>query len=414
METFATFKLFFLGCRVNQYEIQSYRSRLLSLGLIEIEDEKVPADLCVINTCAVTCSAEGTSRNTVRRVLKNNPEARVVVTGCYVEADRNFFSGLERCTTVPNSSKEDLVGLLFNDTQKILPDLRSIKDRSRVFIKVQDGCNSFCSYCIIPYLRGRSVSRDYRDILEEIAAVASNGYGEVVITGINVGDYRFEDWDLADLVRGVDSIEGLSRIRISSIDPEDISEDLAEVILQGQRICPSLHLVLQSGSNGILKVMNRKYSRADFLDKVDRLRSVNPNFAFSTDVIVGFPGETDADFEDTLNMIRYVGFTKVHIFPYSPRKRTKAYTFAGKIPDHVMKERKRLIKETADKSAMKVRERFVGSRTEVLTETVQSGICSGHNPEFIKVMFSGKVSPGRIVSVLIKENTTEGLIGVMS
>ncbi|EPP35443.1 radical SAM methylthiotransferase, MiaB/RimO family protein [Chlamydia ibidis] len=410
-----TFKLVCLGCRVNQYEIQGYRDQLTFLGYQEVTDPDTPSDLCIVNTCAVTGSAESSGRSAIRQLCRKNPDAFLVVTGCLGESDKEFFSTLDRkCLLVPNKEKHQLIEKIFPDLQN-LPEfrIRSFEGKSRAFIKVQDGCNSFCSYCIIPYLRGRSRSRSTKEILNEISGIIAQGYREVVIAGINVGDYNDGEHSLAQLIKKIDVLEGIDRIRISSIDPEDVQDDLRDVLLFGKHTCHSSHLVLQSGSNAILKRMNRKYTRQDFLDCVDSLRAHDPNYSFTTDVIIGFPGETDQDFEDTLKIIQDVGFIKVHIFPYSPRARTKAATFSGHIPHNIINERKKYLAEVARSVAIREMEKRLGTRTSVLVEQVVDGVAVGHSPYFEKIHFQslGNVQVNDIINVKITSFLKDDLWG---
>ncbi|AAF38135.1 hypothetical protein CpB0496 [Chlamydia pneumoniae TW-183] len=414
-EVKGTFKLVCLGCRVNQYEVQAYRDQLTILGYQEVLDSEIPADLCIINTCAVTASAESSGRHAVRQLCRQNPTAHIVVTGCLGESDKEFFASLDRqCTLVSNKEKSRLIEKIFSyDTTFPEFKIHSFEGKSRAFIKVQDGCNSFCSYCIIPYLRGRSVSRPAEKILAEIAGVVDQGYREVVIAGINVGDYCDGERSLASLIEQVDQIPGIERIRISSIDPDDITEDLHRAITSSRHTCPSSHLVLQSGSNSILKRMNRKYSRGDFLDCVEKFRASDPRYAFTTDVIVGFPGESDQDFEDTLRIIEDVGFIKVHSFPFSARRRTKAYTFDNQIPNQVIYERKKYLAEVAKRVGQKEMMKRLGETTEVLVEKVTGQVATGHSPYFEKVSFPvvGTVAINTLVSVRLDRVEEEGLIG---
>ncbi|SPN73600.1 (Dimethylallyl)adenosine tRNA methylthiotransferase MiaB,(dimethylallyl)adenosine tRNA methylthiotransferase,MiaB-like tRNA modifying enzyme,Radical SAM superfamily [Chlamydia serpentis] len=410
-----TFKLVCLGCRVNQYEIQAYRDQLTILGYQEIVDSEIPVDLCIINTCAVTSSAESSGRHAVRQLCRQNPEAHIVVTGCLGESDKNFFASLDRkCTIVPNKEKSHLIDKIFPHDDKF-PEFKihSFEGKSRAFIKVQDGCNSFCSYCIIPYLRGRSVSRPASEILREIQGIIEQGYREVVIAGINVGDYRDGELSLGSLVKQIDQIPGIDRIRISSIDPDDIDEELYDAITSSRHTCPSSHLVLQSGSNSILKRMNRKYSRGDFLDCVDKFRAYDPNYAFTTDVIVGFPGESDQDFEDTLRIIEDVGFIKVHSFPYSSRPRTKASTFDNQLPQQVIHERKKHLAEVAKKVSQKEMQKRLGATTEVLVEQITDQVALGHSPYFEMVSFPivEKIAINTLVTVCLHTVEDKGLIG---
>ncbi|WP_201456742.1 tRNA (N(6)-L-threonylcarbamoyladenosine(37)-C(2))-methylthiotransferase MtaB [Chlamydia sp. 17-3921] len=416
-EATKTFKLVCLGCRVNQYEIQGYRDQLTMLGYVEIFDANTPADLCIVNTCAVTSAAESSGRHAVRLVCRQNPDACLVVTGCLGEADKQFFLSLGRqCLLVPNKEKGHLIAKLFPHLEEP-PEfrIRSFEGKSRAFIKVQDGCNSFCSYCIIPYLRGRSVSRSHKAILEEISTLVDRGYREVVVAGINVGDYCDGEVSLASLIQKIDQIQGLERIRISSIDPEDVNEDLCNTLVSCRHTCPSSHLVLQSGSNAILKRMNRKYTRNMFLDCVEKLRSFDPHYTFTTDVIVGFPGESDQDFEDSVKIIEDIGFIKVHIFPYSPRPRTKAYAYEAQIPQKIIAERKKYLAEIAKNVAQREMKKRLGITTSVLVEQVlNSGEAVGHTPYFEKVFFPASLgtSENSLVSVILEDVREDGFLGV--
>ncbi|WP_194843561.1 tRNA (N(6)-L-threonylcarbamoyladenosine(37)-C(2))-methylthiotransferase MtaB [Candidatus Clavichlamydia salmonicola] len=409
------FRLVYLGCRVNQYEIQAYRDQIKLMGYKEVENDDVPADVCVINTCTVTSSAASSSRNQIRRLIRNNPNAKIFVTGCFSEETPDLMTQFPGITAViPNSRKEFLLEELLNEGEE-LPEfsIKRFDDHSRAFIKIQDGCNSFCTYCIIPYVRGRSRSKKIPAILKEINEVVNSGYREVVIAGINLGDFKDAQHSLGDLLRAVNDVEGLERIRLSSIDPDDFDDDLTEAVINTPKVCPSLHLVLQSGSNVTLKRMNRKYTRQIFLDRVHRFKEQIPGFTFSTDVIVGFPGETERDFQETLDVIEEVGFVKVHIFPYSPRKGTRAAQYDGMIPKDVMDLRKSYLARYSEERAFRQRQQYIGKEISVLTEQGKGDYISGHSPEFIKIMIprTNEVRVNRMVKVLITENSLEGLIG---
>lgn len=401
-----TFKIATLGCRTNQYESQAYRDQLVGLGYEEAGagDE---ADLCIVNTCTVTASADSTSRNEIRKLARSNKQGQVVVTGCL--ANDALLELGEGIRIIPNSRKEDLVAELFPEEE--IPEfaIKRFEGHTRAFVKVQDGCNSFCTYCIIPYVRGRSRSRTIADVVKEVEGLIASGYKEVVITGINVGDFEDEEKRLADLIREVDAIDGLQRLRLSSIDPDEVDGALQDAILEGKHTCKSLHIVLQAGSNTTLKRMNRKYTRQIFLDTVHRLKKLAPTFTFTTDVIVGFPGETEADFEETLAIMSEVKFAKVHMFPYSARKRTKAALYPDQIPESIIKERKAKVLIHAEKTAFLLREEYVGSHAEVL---VENNNC-GHTDNFLPVTIEGPILlANSLVKVLLTKNTPEGLVGI--
>lgn len=409
-----------LGCRTNQYESEAYAKQLRELGYREVGENEA-AELCIVNTCTVTEEADRSSRHSIRSLAKKHPGSKIVVTGCMAEALAKDPLP-EIALLVPNARKEALIEELFPHVEE-LPEfsINQFEGHTRAFVKVQDGCNSFCSYCIIPYVRGRSRSRRVDDILKEVRELIASGYKEVVLTGINIGDFDGapepgeSPTRLADLVRAVDQIEGLKRLRLSSIDPDEVDEDLQRAIIEGKNTCHSLHLVLQSGSNVVLKRMNRKYTRQIFMQTVDRLKKACPDFAFTTDVIVGFPGETDQDFEDTLTIMREVEFAKVHMFPYSPRKRTRAALFPNQVSSEVMQIRKQEVLRLSEQCAFHLRQKFVGKRMAVLIEDLKSplsGYVAGHTGNFLKVFVpKAELKPHDLVEVICEENLPDGLKG---
>ncbi len=402
MTTSKKFKIATLGCRTNQYESQAYATQLRSQGYREAVEGEA-ADVCIINTCTVTASADQQSRQQMRRLRKDNPGAKLIVTGC--AADR--LQKEEGTLVVLNKDKERLLPLAMPEESWPEFKIDHFAAHTRAFVKVQDGCNSFCTYCIIPYVRGRSRSRPIDEVLQEIRDLVAHGYKEVVITGINVGDFEGAKGErLVDLVKLVDGIEGLHRVRVSSIDPDEVDDALASAVLDGKKTCPSMHVVLQSGSNVILKRMNRKYTRQVFLDTVRRLKKAKPDFTFTTDVIVGFPGETEADFQETLSIIEEVQFAKVHMFPYSDRERTRSNLYPNKVPAAVIDERKQQVLRAAEKVAFTLREGYVGRRMEVLTE--EQG--KGHTSNFLPVLVPN-IPSNQLVMVDMMENSPSGLIG---
>lgn len=413
------FKVVTLGCRTNQYESQAYQDQLVGLGYTPAKENE-SAEICIVNTCTVTESADSSSRHEIRQLAKQNPQSKLVVTGCYAERNPSAvqqISGVSQ--VVPNKEKEHLIQKLFPNEEVPEFSIKNFEAHTRAFVKVQDGCNSFCTYCIIPYVRGRSRSRGMAEILAEVQELIASGYKEVVLTGINIGDFdgnKTENPDrLADLVRAVDAIPGLERLRVSSIDPDEVDDDLLDAIMNGKKTCHSMHIVLQSGSNVILKRMNRKYTRQIFMSTVDRLRAADPDFTFTTDVIVGFPGETDVDFADTLEVMREVKFAKVHMFPYSERPRTRAALMPNKVSPELMKERKQIVLKTAEEIAYQLRNRFVDRQMTVLTENLdphRPNEINGHTENFLQVWLPKlDFQPNELVEVELIENTPMGLSG---
>lgn len=413
------FKIVSLGCRTNQYESQAYHDQLLALGYTQAREDE-SAEICIVNTCTVTESADSSSRHAIRQLARENRDSKLLVTGCFAERQPEAVQQIEGVThVIANKDKDQLLAQLF--PQEILPEfsIKHFEAHTRAFVKIQDGCNSFCTYCIIPYVRGRSHSRTVPDILQEIEGLIGNGYKEVVLTGINIGDFDGNVPEgetplrLAELVRLVDQIPGLERLRISSIDPDEVDEDLADAVLNGKKTCPSMHIVLQSGSNVILKRMNRKYTRQIFLETIDKMRTANPDFTFTTDVIVGFPGETERDFEDTLEVMQQVKFAKVHMFPYSDRPRTRSVLMPNKVPQEIIKERKQGVLRLAEHCSFELRHQFLNRRMWVLTEKrEESHEISGHTSNFLPVRVqSESLSANETIEVELVSNTPNGFIG---
>jgi threonylcarbamoyladenosine tRNA methylthiotransferase MtaB len=372
------------------------------------------AELCIVNTCTVTESADSASRHEIRALLRAHPQAKIAVTGCMAEGAPEAIRSIdERILIVPNGKKEELLEQVFPEEER-LPEfnIQAFDAHTRAFVKVQDGCNSFCTYCVIPYVRGRSRSRQIPEIVREAEGLVANGYKEVVITGINVGDFD-GGGRLADLVRAVDRVEGLERLRISSIDPDEVDDDLARAVLEGKTTCPSMHIVLQSGSNVVLKRMNRKYTKQIFLETIERMRRRNPDFTATTDVIVGFPGETETDFSETMDIVRQARFAKVHMFPYSPRKRTRAALYPDRVAPEILKRRKQELLRLAEQTAFDLRQTFVGRTMPVLLENEEKeNMISGHTANFLRVWIPKQQRrPNDLVSVEMIGNEPDGLIG---
>lgn len=407
-----------LGCRTNQYESQAYKDQLEAVGYNEAKGSE-QADLCIVNSCTVTESADRRSRQEIRHLLRDNPTTRLVVTGCMADSAKDLVAAMPGVSlVVPNAEKESLVEQLLPEEEVPEFAIERFEAHTRAFVKVQDGCNSFCSYCIIPYVRGRSRSRPIADVLKEVRQLVANGYKEVVLTGINIGDYDGEGVEgdnLAKLIREVDQVEGVERLRVSSIDPDEVDDELMDAIIGGRSTCHSMHLVLQAGSNVTLKRMNRKYNRQHFYDAVDKLRGACPDFTFTTDIIVGFPGETEADFEETLNVMRDVRFAKVHMFPYSERPRTRAARFPDKLPIEIIRERKQRLLRIAEEQSFALHEEFVGRRMTVLTENfdrARPGEILGHTDNFLLVRLqAADCQPNQLVDVDLLENHPDGLLG---
>lgn len=414
-----------LGCRTNQYESQAFRDQLEGMDFSKADDHE-EADLCIVNTCTVTANADSDSRHQIRSLARKNPNAKIVVTGCMAEREKDSVLAMEGVThVIPNLEKDHLLNTVFPDHDIPEFSIKHFDSHTRAFVKVQDGCNSFCSYCVIPYVRGRSRSRSIPDVVKEVKDLLASGFKEVVITGINVGDFdggkskkNGETPDtLANLVREIDALDGLERLRISSIDPDEVDDDLLDAVVNGRKTCHSMHIVLQAGSNSVLKRMRRKYTRQMFLDTVDRLKAASPRFTFTTDIIVGFPGETEADFQETIDMVNEVKFAKVHMFPYSKRPQTLAAKYPDQVPPHISKDRKHRLLAQSEQVAFELCEQFVGQQMVVLTESGQDADPShgsrsfGHTENFLPVWIQGSYQPNELVTVRLVSNHPDGLLG---
>jgi threonylcarbamoyladenosine tRNA methylthiotransferase MtaB len=375
-----TFAFVTFGCKVNQYESQALRERMAARGMAEV-DADTGADLVVINTCTVTETATAEARRTVRRLARRFPFSEITVTGCAADSHRDEFLGLPGVRRVVSHDEKatlcDDPRVTPADTAPSIFDLSISRfdGHTRAFLKVEDGCDLNCSFCIIPRVRGTAVSRPLDRAVEEGRRLAGNGYREIVLTGVHLGSYG-KDLDgrprLADLVERLLGIPGLARVRLSSLEANELTPELLELMAGEPRFCPHLHLPLQSGSDEILRAMRRRYNSGQFLQGCDRLRDRVPDPSITTDIIVGFPGETDREFESTMELARRVGFSRIHIFPYSRRRGTDAARLPD-LPSRVKKERLHRLEALAKDLSRTYAERFVGREVEVLLESEGAG-----------------------------------------
>lgn len=421
-----------LGCKVNAYETEAMQEMLEQAGY-EIVPFREGADIYIINTCTVTNIADRKSRQMLHRARKMNPDAIVVAAGCYVQAQAEKQE-VDPCIDIVlgNNRKKDLIAVLEEYQQKkaegeCLEEVEDISrtkdyeplsltkpgDNTRAYIKVQDGCNQFCTYCIIPYARGRVRSREVEDVIREVRALAENGYREVVLTGIHLSSYGI-DFDgerhLLELIRAVHEVEGIRRIRLGSLEPGIITEEFAEALAALPKMCPHFHLSLQSGCDATLKRMNRRYTSGEYYEKCRILRKYFDRPALTTDVIVGFPGETEEEFRQSMEFVDKVDFYETHIFKYSRREGTKAAVMENQVSEQVKAQRSALMISLGEKKRRAYEESFVGSEVEVLVEEpdVIDGrkVQTGHTKEYIKVALeSGEDLRNQIVKVRIDNDS---------
>ncbi|MCI6012716.1 MAG: tRNA (N(6)-L-threonylcarbamoyladenosine(37)-C(2))-methylthiotransferase MtaB [Firmicutes bacterium] len=435
-----------LGCKVNQYETEAMKEQFAAAGH-EIVGEEDLADVYIINTCTVTNLADRKSRQYIRRMKKQCPQAVVAVTGCYAQVKPEELSAMEEVDIVAGTgeksnlltyveqfcaehqaqlhirSREDLTE--YSDRGIIT----SMESRTRAYIKIQEGCNRFCAYCLIPFARGQVRSRDPEEIVEEARALIAAGFKELILTGINTALYGTEDgfdWPLTEEeeAAGVSGIEiilgrisrlpGDFRIRLSSLEPTVVNAGYVKRLLQYERLCPHLHLSMQSGSDRILKAMNRRYSRQEYLEIVRVLKAYDPGYGITTDIIVGFPGETEEDFQDSLDMIRTVEFCKVHGFRYSRRPGTAAAAMTGQVGGEVKNRRIQKLLEEGEKAEKNYFAKCAARKEvrTVLFEETDGGLLTGYSENYIKVYASGGEDRlNRFQKVRLLEEYKDGMKG---
>lgn len=446
-----TVSFYTLGCKVNQYETNAMEQQFIKNNY-EIVENTQKADIYIINTCTVTNMAERKSRQMLRRVKEINPFAVLVVCGCYAQVAKNELEQIPEIDIILGiNEKNEIVQIVENYMKKMaeqdkrsqeaeIDDVSKQKEfldfgdvtyteKNRAVVKVQDGCNMFCSYCIIPYARGRIRSRKIESVVSEIKKIAKEGIKEVVITGIHVASYG-KDFDnentskkirLIDLLEAINKIDGIDRIRLSSLEPTIVDEEFATRLSKLDKICDHFHLSLQSGCDETLKRMNRKYTTQIYRDAVATLRKYYPEASFTTDVIVGFPGETDEEFAKTYEFLKEIDFYRLHVFKYSPRRGTVAEKMPNQIDGNKKEERSNKLIELSNSTENKHNQSYIGKTVKVLFEEFEDGFFKGHTTNYMMVKVEGEEEQSdkfvnKILDVKIKENNdvTRELIGILS
>ena len=446
-----TVSFYTLGCKVNQYETNAMEQQFIKNNY-EIVENTQKADIYVINTCTVTNMAERKSRQMLRRVKEINPSAVLVVCGCYAQVAKNELEQISEIDIILGiNEKNEIVQIVENYMEKMaeqdkrsqeaeIDDVSKQKEfldfgdvtyteKTRAVVKVQDGCNMFCSYCIIPYARGRIRSRKIESVVSEIKKIAKEEIKEVVITGIHVASYG-KDFDnentskkirLIDLLEAINKIDGIDRIRLSSLEPTIVDEEFATRLSKLDKICDHFHLSLQSGCDETLKRMNRKYTTQIYRDAVATLRKYYPEASFTTDVIVGFPGETDEEFAKTYEFLKEIDFYRLHVFKYSPRRGTVAEKMPNQIDGNKKEERSNKLIELSNSTENKHNQSYIGKTVKVLFEEFEDGFFKGHTTNYMMVKVAGVEEQSdkfvnQILDVKIKENNdeTRELIGILS
>ena len=420
------FTILTFGCKVYSYESEFMKEKMIDNGFEYIEDYK-NSDIVIVNTCSVTNTADNKCRRMIRSVRRENESCTLVVCGCTAENHREELNDLDIDILIGNKDKSNIVSLIqdfiktnnkyvkFYDSRKLPFEDMRINDFSltRAFVKIQDGCNNYCAYCIIPYVRGSIRSKNFDDAVSEIKDLVKKGHKEIVFTGINTGAYGKETglYDLTDLIREISKIDDLKRIRVSSIEITEINDKFIEEMKNNKKLCGHLHVSLQSGSERILEIMNRKYTKAEYLDKVNKLKAAREDINLTTDVIVGFPTETEEEFLECVEYCKNVGFSKIHVFPYSKREGTKAASMSGHLDNTTKKDRARRLIAIDDGLQYEFNKNVLNKDVEVLIEEVVDGKSIGHTENFIKVIIPDILLVNSFVTVNIVEVYSEFVIG---
>ena len=435
-----------LGCKVNQYETNAMAQKFLEKGYqiieeITPENEDIKPDICIINTCTVTNMSDRKSRQMLRRMKEKNPETIVVAVGCYAQVAKEELAKIPEIDLVLGNNEkvevvkhvEEYINNNINNVElddvmysKEFSDFGNVTytEKTRAVIKIQDGCDRFCSYCIIPYARGRVRSRKPESIISEITQIASKGIKEVVITGIHIASYgkdfamgkdnKLANYRLIDLLEEINEIQGIQRIRLGSIEPLLITEEFVERLKKLEKICHHFHLSLQSGCDETLKRMNRRYTTEQFKEIVRLLRNAYSDVNLTTDIIVGFPGETDEEFNKTYQFLKEIKFYKMHVFKYSPRKGTKAAVMLNQINGDIKEERSKKLIELSDRNEIEYNKSYIGKNVEVLFEEEKDGMYKGHTQNYIMVYCQSKENfDNKIIDVVCEKAEKEHIIAIM-
>jgi len=402
-----TYKIYTLGCKVNQYDSGSLAAELDSAGFVITKNK---ADLAVVNSCAVTKTAIIKSGRMVKLARKENPKAKIVLAGCW---PRVYKIKPDNADYVIGSNKiGELINKIFDYKLRITDKMAkagstglAATDRARYFIKIQDGCEQYCSYCIVPYTRGKLKSRREEEIICEIEQAVKAGYSEIVLSGIHLGLYgqdnkKHNKNNLVGLLKKIIKINGLGRVRLSSIEITEVSDGLIKLMAKEKKICQHLYIPLQSGSDKILKLMNRPYTKKYFLDKIKKIRRAMPDIAITADVIVGFPGETKKDFKETKKFIKQIKFSRLHIFPFSAHEKTAAAKFPAQVDEKIKTHRAKILRELSVKLMSDYKKKFKGRELEIVIEQIKQNNIIGKTEYYFNV----EVEKRRIVSSKINEN----------
>ena len=406
-----------LGCKVNTYESEYLINILKEKGYV-IKDFDDICDVYIINTCTVTNNSDVKSRKVIRQAIKRNSEACIIAMGCFIEANKDIeipgldiIIGNKDKTKVPELIEEwfknkEKKRIIYEEELTKFEDMyiNNFPGRTRAFVKIQDGCENFCSYCIIPFVRGKCRSKEEDKVIEEVKSLVNNNYKEIVLTGIHTGSYGVDlDTTFAELLNKLVNIKGLERLRISSIEATELNEDVLDVLRNSKIIVDHLHIPIQAGSNEILKAMNRKYDIDFYINKIKEIRTIRPNISITTDIIVGFPGETEELFKKSIDTCKKIQFSKLHVFPFSERKGTKAVELPNKVSPEDKKDRTKRLLEVSRELELNYMNKYLNKEVEVLIEEYKDDYSYGHTGNYLYVKINKELPHNEIVKVKIKD-----------
>ena len=399
------FYIYTLGCKVNTYESNVMKDKLINDGYIEGSEND--SDIYIVNTCTVTNTSDNKSLKVVRRLLKNYPNKIIVVVGCMTQVNSEILGDLNVSIVLGNSGKSKIVEYIekFKNTLEPIIDIEDImvKDfedmclnnfnKTRAFVKIEDGCENYCSYCIIPFARGKVRSKKPEVVIEEINNLIKDGHKEIVLTGIHTGHYGsdLENYSFSKLLKELENISGLERLRISSIEITELDDEFMGVLSSSRVLVDHMHIPLQSGSDEILRLMNRKYNKEYFIQRIEKIRSIRPDISITTDIIVGFPGETDELFNETIDTVNKIRFSKIHVFPFSLRKGTKAEELPNHIDDLTKKKRVKELISISENLEKEYFNKFKGKEVEFLPEIYKEGYIIGHTGNYLLIKAKGSI-----------------------
>lgn len=408
------FNIVTFGCKVNQYESNMMKERMLSSYFFYVENIS-EANIIVVNTCSVTNVADKKCLKMIRRIKREYPNSILVVAGCSSQNKQEIYENLDIDILIGNKDKSKIDVLLkeyiethkryvkfYNDRNLEFEDmLISDYNHIRAFIKIEDGCDNFCSYCIIPYVRGSVRSKNFETVIKEAKLLTQKGHKEIVLTGIHTGHYMDNDYDLTDLINELSKIEDLLRIRISSIEITELNDKFLNMLSTNKKVCDHLHIPLQAGSDEILKKMNRKYDLKYYEEKIKKIRMIRPDISITTDIIVGFPYETDKLFNETLEFSRKMNFSKIHVFPYSIRLGTSAANMPNQVDESIKKERVKKLMDLSEIMEKEYYNKFVGKELDILVEECDNNVSVGHSSNYLMIRLNEKLEVGQIYKRII-------------